>query len=438
MVWKKSFHTVENFYHVSRGLGRISRGAGGGERGAGGASRMGWIQGDAAGKLREMNPVQDKLVAVDARWVFRELSGIGRYTLELLKQLGEIGGEFRYLVLARDAERRDFIAGEAGLAGKANFEFAVLPYGPFSVRGQFAAARLLRERGAAVYHSTNFMVPLPAFPRRKPHATKCICNIHDLIPLVHPEFTPKALKTRCFPIYKALMHEIARRTDAVVTGSESAKRDIVRRLGVPEARIAVASDGVDARYVPGGEKPSARGGPKTVLYVGRSDPYKNLPGLVEAFARLVNAGGVAARLRIVGPPDARYPEAGETARRLGVADRVEWSGYLDDAGLRQAYQDADVLALLSKYEGFGLPVLEAMACGTPVVCSNAASLPEVAGSAARLVAPDDLAGAAAALEDVLTNPAETARLRAAGLAQARKFAWRAAAEAVLRTYGAAP
>lgn len=375
---------------------------------------------------------------MDARWVFRELSGIGRYTLELLRQLGEIGGSFRFLVLVCNAERQAFIEQATGLAGRANFEFAELPRGVFSLHGQFAAARLLRERGVEVYHSTNFMVPLPAFPRRRPHAIRCICNIHDLIPLVHPEFTPRALKTRFFPVYRALMHEIARRTDAVVTGSESAKHDMVRLLGIPEARIVVAPDGVDRRYVPGREKPSARGGPKTVLYVGRSDPYKNLPGLVAAFAQLVGAGGVDARLRIVGSPDARYPEAAAAARRLGVAGRIEWSGYLDEAGLLKAYQDADALALLSRYEGFGLPVLEAMACGTPVVCSNAASLPEVAGRAAWLVAPDDIAGAAAALRAVLTHPAEAERLRAAGLEQVRKFAWRTAAEAVLRLYAEAP
>ncbi len=387
--------------------------------------------------MRAMDPVQDKVVAVDARWVFRELSGIGRYTLELLRQLGEIGGGFRFVVLVRDGERREFVARAAGLEGKSHFEFAELPWGPFSLRGQFTVARWLRERGVGIYHSTNFMVPLPAFPRRRPHAVKCICNIHDLIPLVHPEYTPKALKTRFFAMYRGLMHEIARRVDAVVTGSESARRDIVRMLGIPSGRVAVAADGVDERHVPGGEKPSVRGGPKTILYVGRSDPYKNLPGLVEVFARLVKEEGVEARLRIVGSPDARYPEAGEAARRLGVADRVEWSGYLDDAGLVKAYQEADVLALLSRYEGFGLPVLEAMACGTPVVCSNAASLPEVAGAAAWLVDPDDRAGAGAALKRVLTDAAMSDRLRAAGLAQARKFSWRTTAEAVLRLYGEA-
>jgi glycosyltransferase involved in cell wall biosynthesis len=382
-----------------------------------------------------MSPEQNRRIAIDARWIFREVSGIGRYTLELLRQLGERDGGFRYLVLVRDAERRAFVEQEAALAGREPFEFAELPHGPFSLRGQFAAARLLRERRIDVYHSTNFMIPLPAFPRRRPHAVTCVCNIHDLIPMVHPEFTPKALKTRLFPVYRALMNEIARRADVVATGSESAKRDIVRLLGVPEERIVVAADGVDARYGPGGEKPSARGGPKTVLYVGRSDPYKNLPGLVKAFARLVREEGVEARLRIVGSPDARYPEAEETARGLGVAERVEWSGYLDDAGLVRAYQEADVLALLSRYEGFGLPVLEAMACGTPVVCSNAASLPEVAGGAAWLVDPDDVAGAAAALKEILSNPATAARLREAGRAQAAAFSWGTAAAAVRRIYG---
>ena len=165
---------------------------------------------------------------MDARWVFRELSGIGRYTLELLRQLGKRSGDFQFLVLVQDGERKAFIEQVAQLAGNPQFEFVELPYGVFSLRGQFAAARLLRDREGKIYHSTNFMIPLPAFSRKCPHPIKCICNIHDLIPLVHPEFTPRALKTRVFPVYRMLMNEIARRADAILTGSESAKRDIMR------------------------------------------------------------------------------------------------------------------------------------------------------------------------------------------------------------------
>jgi len=381
-----------------------------------------------------MDPVRAKRIAVDARWVFRELSGIGRYTLELLRELGEIGGAFHFLVLVRDAERRAFIAREAGLADRANFEFAELPHGVFSPLGQFAAARLLRERMVDIYHSTNFMIPLPAFPRRRPHAIRCVCNIHDLIPLVHPEFTPRALKTRFYPVYKALMHQIARRVDTVVTGSESARRDIVRLLGIPGERIVVAPDGVAAHYGPAGEKPSARGGPKTVLYVGRSDPYKNLPGLVAVFARLVRETGMDVRLRIVGSPDARYPEAGEAARRLGVADRVEWSGYLDEAGLLKAYQEADVLALLSRYEGFGLPVLEAMACGTPIAASQASSLPELGGDAALYFDPYDVPAIVAVIRRICRESGLAEALRARGLAQAARFSWERAADETMALY----
>ncbi|MBP5787163.1 MAG: glycosyltransferase family 4 protein, partial [Kiritimatiellae bacterium] len=369
-----------------------------------------------------------RLIAVDARWVFKEVSGIGRYTLELLKELGRQESDFKFLVIVRDGERRDAVAEGAELKGKGRFEFAFVDHGPFSPKGQMEAARLLKEKGAAVYHSTNFMVPLPAFPAGKPHATKCVCNIHDLIPLVHPEYTPKALKTRFGWVYRGLMRAIAERVDAVVTGSKSAKRDIVERLRLPEGKVAVAYDGVDERYSPGG--PEAVGeGPKRVLYVGRSDPYKNVAGLIESFARLVkgeDGEALDAVLEIAGPPEARYPEAG----------RVRWRGYVSDEELLAAYRGADALALFSRYEGFGLPVAEAMACGTPVVCSNAASLPEVAGDAALLVDPEDTKGAADALERVLTDAGLWRRMRAAGLEQSKRFRWKTAATAVLQLYGA--
>ena len=377
-----------------------------------------------------------RLVAVDARWVDKELSGIGRYTLELLKAMGRQESDFRFLVIVRDGERRDAVAEGADLKGKGQFEFAFAGHGPFSPRGQLEAAQLLKERGAAVYHSTNFMVPLPAFPAGKPHATKCVCTIHDLIPLVHPEYTPKALKTRFGWVYRRVMRAIARRVDAVVTVSKSAKADIVAHLAIPDGRVAVAPNGVDGRYSPGSAETRGEG-PKRVLYVGRSDPYKNVAGLIASFARLVkgeDGEALDAVLEIAGPPDSRYPEAGRMARKLGVEGRVRWLGYVDDDELLAAYRGADALALFSRYEGFGLPVAEAMACGTPGVCSNAASLPEVAGDAALRVDPEDVAGGAAALRRVLTEPGLAAKMREAGLAQAKKFRWGTSAAAVLQVY----
>ncbi len=374
-------------------------------------------------------------IAVDARWIFTELSGIGRCTLELLARLGRWGEECDFVVLVQNDERRSYVQTAAGLAGKPNFSFEIVPYGPFSLRGQWAVARLLYEKGVDIYHSTNFMIPLPAFPRQRPHAVQCLCTIHDLIPLIHPEYTPRSLKTRLLPVYRALMREIARRTDHVVAVSESSRIDIEQWLDIPAERISVVYNGIPAGYRPVGGRPSMAGEAKTVLYVGRSDPYKNLPGLVRAFAKLrEDHPELDVRLKIAGSPDRRYPEAGRLARELAVADRVDWMGYVDDAALLKAYQQADVLALLSRYEGFGLPVMEAMACGTPVVCSDVTSLPEIAGGAALLVPPDDTQAAADALYAVLADDYTASRLRMAGLQRTERFSWDQAAQAILQLY----
>lgn len=170
---------------------------------------------------------------IDARWVGRELSGIGRYTVSILREFAGMRADFRFCVVAGSEERANFLAKEAGVGGVGGgrFVFRWIGWGPFSPAGQWAAWRLAVRRRAAIFHSTNFMLPLLLATRRRPHGVKCVCNIHDLIPLVHPEFTPKALKSRFFPVYRALMREIAVRGDAFVTASDSAKGDMMRALG---------------------------------------------------------------------------------------------------------------------------------------------------------------------------------------------------------------
>jgi alpha-1,3-rhamnosyl/mannosyltransferase len=176
------------------------------------------------------------------------------------------------------------------------------------------------------------------------------------------------------------------------------------------------------------------GAARTILYVGRFDPYKNLPGLIRAFARVREISRQPVRLRVVGSPDPRYPEAQAVAQELKLEHSIDWVGYAGGRSLVKEYQQADVFALLSKYEGFGLTVLEAMACGTPVVCSNRSSLPEVAGSAGVLVDPDDIEAAARAIARVLEDPRYAGELREQGLSQAARFRWTRTAVVTLDAY----
>jgi glycosyltransferase involved in cell wall biosynthesis len=175
-------------------------------------------------------------------------------------------------------------------------------------------------------------------------------------------------------------------------------------------------------------------GHQTILYVGRLDPYKNVAALVRAFGRIRRSGASNVRLRLIGPPDDRYPEVRQLIATENLAGHIDGPGYVSGDELRAAYQSADVFVLPSLYEGFGLPVLEAMACGTPVVCSRRASLPEVAGDAALLVDPENIDELTHAIQTILHDPAQAATLRRKGLARAAGFSWDRTARNTLRVY----
>jgi glycosyltransferase involved in cell wall biosynthesis len=277
------------------------------------------------------------------------------------------------------------------------------------------------------------MIPFLAFEVGGRGRPRAVVTIHDLIPLIFPHYTPRALKTRLLPLFRWVMREAARRAARLIVPSRSTAEDVIRELRVPEAerdRIVVVPEAAGPQFSPDPSVPRAA---RQVLFVGRRDPYKNLPTLIRAFAR-VRRELPDARLVVIGPPDPRYPEAELAAREEGLGEAVEWRGYVDGAGLVRAYREAAVFALPSRYEGFGLPVLEAMASGTPVVCGNRSSLPEIAGDAALLVDPDDGAALAAAIVRVLTDAGLAAGLRERGMKRAADFSWAATARATAEVY----
>jgi glycosyltransferase involved in cell wall biosynthesis len=346
----------------------------------------------------------------------------------------QIDRQNEYVLFFDDKARMQKIAEHVRLGQAPNFRTHFVPFHVFSPIGQVRFPGVIRSLGLDIFHSPNYMIPLPAFPRHRPGRTRCVVTIHDLIPLLFPQFTPKALKTRLYPVYKRLMVEVGARADTILTVSESSRRDVIEHLGIPAARhgdvIAVAN-GVAPEYRPAEKK---HGAEKTILYVGRFDPYKNVLGLLDVFAKVRERCKIPVRLKIVGPANPRYPEAPVRARQLGLDPFIDWNGYVSEDGLVKAYQDADVFVLLSRYEGFGLTVLEAMACGTPVVCSNRSSLPEVAGAAAVMVEPDDTERTADAIVRVLEDSKHAAELREKGVRQAANFTWTRTATMTMKAY----
>jgi alpha-1,3-rhamnosyl/mannosyltransferase len=261
---------------------------------------------------------------------------------------------------------------------------------------------------------------MPYWPR-----VPAVVTCYDLIPLLYPGSFRPAQRA----VYAAAHRLALARARGVLAISETTKADLVRVFGVAPERVHVTPLAADPGFRPlPPELPArlraARGLPERfALYVGSNKPHKNLVGLVRAYARARAGGGAATEsaLVVAGPWDERYPEAKHAAEREGVAGHVLFLGPVPEADLPALYGAATLFAFPSEYEGFGLPVLEAMASGTPVVCARAGALPEIAGDAAFYVEPRDVSDIAAGLQRILQDAELRHTLRARGLDRARAF-----------------
>ncbi len=361
-------------------------------------------------------------------------AGVSRYIAELLRAFAaEDRAElaFDYVIYSgRDRPPADFLSpGE----GRLHWRHSPLPTERAPVRIAWEQAlgpvAALRDR-LDLFHG-----PVNALPLAVP--CRGIITIHDLAFLAHPEAF-NAGKRRYLTLLTALS---ARRAARIIAVSHFTKMEIVRRLRVAPAKVTVVHNAVDAVFAPRPAEEIARFRAKhnltapTILTVGTLEPRKNLTVLLDAFAHL--APETSADLVVVGGQGWLYDAALARVAALGLAARVRFVGHVPDADLPLWYNAATVFVYPSRYEGFGLPPLEALACGTPTIVSNAASLPEVVGAAALLVEPGDADALAAALRRVLTEPALRAQLGAAGPPHAATFTWARAATATKTAYGAA-
>ncbi len=366
-----------------------------------------------------------KTYVLDARTVTPHFPGIGRYVASLAPALAAQLDHDERLLLLHGPEAAARLAGLAG----PQVSLLATPISPFSLAQQWAIPRLLRRASdVQIYHSTYLVMP---YSLRLP----TVLTFYDLIPLQHPETVTR----RARMLFRLTMSMALSTSTQVLAISEAARRDLLLRFQQPPQKVVTTPLAADARFQPQPAAAVARVRARydlpeeMMLFVGINKPHKNLVRLIEAFGRLLQAGS-SATLVLAGPWDERYPQAEQAIGQLGAGERVRRLGPVADADLPALYAAATLFVLPSLYEGFGLPVLEAMACGAPVACSDRSSLPEVAGDAARTFDPTDGAAIAATLQELLADPVQRARLAQAGLAQAARFTWATTAAQTLAVY----
>ncbi|MGC8781834.1 MAG: glycosyltransferase family 4 protein [Anaerolineae bacterium] len=370
-------------------------------------------------------------IAIDYTPALRQGAGIGRYTRGLVAALAEADRDNSYIL---------FSAGERMPANGWPTNFAIratpLPARWLTVAWHRLALPLPAEllTGACdLFHAPDFALP----PLRR---ARGIVTIHDLSFLRLPECADPGL--RAF-LERVVPRSVARAA-RVLADSESTRRDLMNLLGVDGDRISVVTPAVEPRFrrVEDPEQLAAvraryRLPSRFILGIGTLEPRKNFGGLIRAYAQMRRTTGLEHALVIAGRPGWLYEEIFDEVKRQGLGEHVLFPGFVADADLPALYSLADLLAYPSLYEGFGIPVLEAMACGTPVVAGDNSSLPEAAGAAAILVNAQDVGALADALARALADPTLRRQMIARGHVQARRFTWQRSAADLLAAYRAA-
>ncbi len=372
-----------------------------------------------------MSPTASANIGLDARKV--QDFGIGTYVRNLVRGLAALDQDNRYVLLVRPQDREHL----ADLPD--NFRLAVESSPVYSVR-EFAVLswHLFRLR-LDLYHSTHYVLPAVV-------PSRVVVTIHDIIHLLYPEFLPNAL---AFLYAQRMIRRSLTRGDRIIAVSQNTKADLMQYFEVDGRKIQVIYNGVEdvfRRRLPEDElerKLREAGISRPyLLFVGNPKPHKNLDNVVQAYAKARRTTGFDAPLVCVGNREGEA-KVRQRAEYLGIADRVILLGHVAQDVLPAIYQGATLFLYPTLYEGFGLPVIEAMASEVAVITSNTSALKEIAEGYAHLVDPLDVDGMAEAIAHCLGDPEHRSALARLGLRRAEDFRWETTARRTLDVYRAA-
>lgn len=349
-------------------------------------------------------------------------TGIGRYVQNLVENLAKIDGKNRYGVVLNKGDEREITESENLKIFRTRANIPV-----YSIREQTLLPFEIKRSGPDLVHYPSFNMPLAG---GKP----VVATIHDLIYYLNFDACPNRL---AYLYARFMFKRVVNIAQKIITGSEFTKKEIVRHLGVEAKKVVVIYHGVSPLY-----RPVEAGMRKTVIsrygikggyvfYAGSHQPRKNLVRLVKAFSTIKDREH---QLVLAGKIDPRREELYNAAKEKGLDGRVLFIGSVPEEDLPSLYSGATAFVFPSLNEGFGLPPLEAMACGAPVISSDATSLPEVVGDAAVLVDPADAVAIADGIDRLLASSMLQSELREKGLERAKQFSWEAAAKKTLRVY----
>lgn len=360
-------------------------------------------------------------IAIDARVISDKMHGIARYAYQLINALAKIDSENEYIILFNEEKILNAVTQNN------NFRFLKCDIKVYSLKEQFLIPFILKREGIDIYHSPTFSAPIFA-------PCKVVMTIHDMIHLIYAK-QYSAFKNM---YYKLIVKTAVTRANRLITVSENSKKDISQFLNVSEDKIFSIHNGVDKKFSLENQNKSKEAIKKKypisnnyILYVGNEKPHKNASNVIRAFDLFIKKNSLIYSLVMLGV-SGKYIEkiTGQSLPKYFVSiNEVN-----NDADLISLYRESSLLLCPSYYEGFGLPLLEGMACGTPIITSNNSSIPEVVGDTAIMVDPNNINQISDEIKRVLSDKNLKETLIEKGKNRAKIFTWQKTAQKTLEVY----